>query len=70
MDSVEELLKNRKWCKRCLRANVAQPDDIVTYGKIQVAIIYSNVLNSGEKEPELDDAIKAIAHEWWGRTLK
>ena len=66
MDIVEELLKNRKWCKRCLRANVAQPEDIVTYGKIKVAMIFSNVLNNREKEPELYDAIKAIAPEWWG----
>ena len=66
MDIVEELLNKRKWAKRCLRANVAQPEDIVVYGNIKVAVIYSNVLNKREKEPELYDAIKEIAPEWWG----
>ena len=49
-----------------MRANVAQPEDIVVYGKITVAVIYSSVLNKREKEPELYDAIKEIAPEWWG----
>ena len=65
MDRLEELLSKRKWSKSCLRANVAQPEDIVTYGTIKVAKIYSNVLKR-EKEPELYDAIKDIAPEWWG----
>ena len=52
MDIVEELLNKRKWAKRCLRANVAQPEDIVVYGKISVAVIYSNVLNKREREKE------------------
>ena len=58
MDKVEELLAKRKWMKRCLRANVAQPDDILTYGTVKLALIYSNVLNVREKEPELYDSIK------------
>ena len=70
MDIVEELLNKRKWAKRCLRARVAQPEDIVVYGKISVAVIYSSVLNKREKEPELYDAIKEIAPEWWGKIPK
>ena len=66
MDVLEELMSKRKWKKQCLRANVAQPEDIVTYGTVKVAKIYSNVLNKREKEPELYDAIKDIAPEWWG----
>ena len=66
MDKVEELLTKRKWVRRCLRANVAQPEDIITYGTVKLALIYSNVLNKREKEPELYDAIKEIAPEWWG----
>ncbi len=31
-----------------------------------VAKIYPNVLNKREKEPELYDAIKEVAPEWWG----
>ena len=58
MDYVEELLTQRKWMKRCLRANVAQPEDIKVYGTVKLALIYSNVLNNREKEPELYDAIK------------
>ena len=66
MDVSEDLMSKRKWKKQCLRANVAQPEDIVTYGTVKVAKIYSNVLNKREKEPELYDAIKDIAPEWWG----
>ena len=66
MDKVLELMSKRKWQKHCLRANVAQPDDIVTYGTVKVAKIYSNVLNNRDKEPELYDAIKGVAPEWWG----
>ena len=66
MDVLEDLMSKRKWKKQCLRANVAQPEDIVTYGTVKVAKIYSNVLNKREKEPELYDAIKDIAPEWWG----
>ena len=63
MDVLEELMSKRKWKKQCLRANVAQPEDIVTYGTVKVAKIYFNVLNKREKEPELYDAIKDIAPE-------
>ena len=66
MDRVEELLTKRKRVRRCLRAHVAQPEDIITYGTVKLALIYSNVLNKREKEPELYDAIKEIAPEWWG----
>ena len=66
MDVLEDLMSKRKWKKQCLRANVAQPEDIVTYGTVKVAKIYSNVLNKREKEPELYDAMKEIAPEWWG----
>ena len=66
MDRVEELLTKRKGVKRCLRSNVAQPEYILTYGAVKLALIYSNVLNDREKEPELYDAIREIAPEWWG----
>ncbi len=66
MGRVEEFLTKRQWKKQCLRANVAQPEDIVMYGTVKVAKINSNVLNKREKEPELYDAIKEIAPEWWG----
>jgi hypothetical protein len=66
MDKLEELMSKRKWKKMCLRANVAQPEDIEVHGTVKIAKIYSNVLNKREKEPELYDAIKAVAPEWWG----
>ena len=66
MDKVLELMSKRKWQKHCLRANVAQPEDIKITGTVKVAKIYSNVLNSREKEPELYDAIKDVAPQWWG----
>ena len=59
-------MKQRKWIKCCLRANVAQPEGVKVYGTTKVAKIYSNVLNVREKEPELYDAIQAVAPEWWG----
>ena len=66
MDKVEELIAKRKWRKHCLRVNVAQPEDISISGSVKAARIYSNVLNKREKEPELYDAIKEVAPEWWG----
>jgi len=66
MDELEELMSKRKWKKQCLRVNVAQPEDVVQVGKVKIARIYSNVLNDRKKEPELYDAIKAVAPEWWG----
>ena len=66
MDRVLDLLSKRKWQKHCLRVNVAQPEDIEVIGSIKIAKICSNLLRKREKEPELYDAIKAIAPEWWG----
>ena len=66
MDKVLELMSKRKWQKHCLRANVAQPEDIKICGTVKVAKIYSNVLNNRDKEPELYDAIRDVAPEWWG----
>ena len=57
-------MSKRKWVKRCLRRNCAAPEDCVMTGKIKVAKIYSNLLWQ-QKEPELYDAIKEIAPEWW-----
>ena len=66
MDKLLDLMSKRKWQKHCLRLNVAQPEDIKMSGSIKAAKIYSNVLNKREKEPELYDAIKELAPEWWG----
>ena len=65
MDVLEDLLSKRKWVKSFLRSNAAQPEDIKISGTVKVAKIYSNVLNNREKEPELYDAIKNVAPEWW-----
>ena len=69
MDRVVVLLGKRRWIKHCLRANIAKEEDIARYGhngSIKVAKVASNVLNNREKEPELYDAIQAVAPEWWG----
>ncbi len=66
MDVLEDLIAKRKWEKGCLRANVAQPEDIVRCGTVEVAKIYSNVLNKMATEPVLYDAIKEVGPEWWG----
>jgi hypothetical protein len=65
MDVLEELMSKRKWEKRCHRANVAQPEVIVTRGIVKVAKIYSNVLNKRAEETVLYDPIKEVAPEWW-----
>ena len=39
-------------------------------GKVKVAKIYSNVLNNRDKEPELYDAIRDVAPEWWGDDMQ
>ena len=66
MDKLLDLVSKRKWQKHCLKLNVAQPEDIKMSGSIKATKIYSNVLNKREKEPELYDAIKELAPEWWG----
>ena len=65
MDKLLDLTSKRKWQKHCLRLNIAQPEDIKMSGSIRAAKIYSSVLNKREKEPELYDAIKEVAPEWW-----
>ena len=65
MDRVEELLRKRKWCNTCLRANIAEADAIKQCGQLKVASLRSNVVRA-DKEPELYEAIKSIAPEWWG----
>ena len=64
MEPVAELLLKRKWANKCLRTNIT---DNVTGAKVKVAHVASNVLNR-EKEPELYEAIRAIAPEWWEDT--
>ncbi len=64
-ETLKELMSKRKWVKSRPQANVAQPEDVVMRGTVRVAKIYSNVLNDRENEPELYDAIKNIAPDWW-----
>ncbi len=70
MDMVLELMSKRKWQKHRLRVNLTQPEDLRMTGSVKVAPIYSNVLNNREKEPELYDAIKDVAPEWWGGDIR
>ena len=66
INRIEELLKKRKWAKDCLRANIAEPHQIVMRGvkkNVKIALLQSEVLH--EKEKELWDLIKKIAPEWW-----
>jgi hypothetical protein len=65
MDKVEGLMATRKWNKHCPRTNVAQPEQIEHQGKVKVAKMYSSLVKAGGTEPELYDAIKDIAPEWW-----
>ena len=65
MERVEELMTKRRWVKHCLRTNCAAPEENQLCGKIKIAKIYSNLLYKREKEPELYDAIRDLAPEWW-----
>ena len=65
MDEVKRLLEKRRWAKTCLRVNIAAPEEIEVRGKVKVAHLRSNILRK-DKEPELCEAIKGIAPEWWG----
>ena len=69
MEEVTQLLKARRWAKTCLRTNIATPEEIEMRGKVKVAHLKSNVLKR-EKEPELYEAIRGIAPEWWGEETR
>ena len=61
------MLNKRKWTKDCLRANIAQEDQIVYRGtkkNVKIAVLQSEVLP--KKEVELRELIKSIAPEWFG----
>lgn len=64
MDIVEFLMAHRRWTNRCLRTNIAAPDQIQQAGKLKLALMQSEVV--GKREHLLIEAIKAIAPEWWG----
>ena len=64
MEKLTELLANRKWRKRCLRTNIAAPEDIQVSGKVRVALVASNNVRK-DKEPVLYEAIREAAPEWW-----
>jgi hypothetical protein len=67
LEQFEEMLNKRRWAKDCLRANIAQPDQIVMRGvkkNVKIAVLQSEVLP--KKEVELRELIKGIAPEWFG----
>lgn len=63
---LEGMLNKRRWCRDCLRANIAEPHQIVYRGKsrIKIANLQSEVLP--KKETALRELVKRIAPEWWG----
>lgn len=67
LEQIEEMLNKRKWAKDCLRANIAEPHQIVMRGvkkNVKIAVLQSEVLPA--RETELRALIKSIAPEWWG----
>ncbi len=60
-----KLMSERKWEKRCLKANMTQPEDIITNGTAKVTKIYTNILNKRVEERAFYDAIKEMAPERW-----
>ena len=70
MEKLEELMAKRRWRAHSLRTNVANDDLIEYQGKVRIAKVCSASLNQREKEPELYDAIKEFAPEWWDGETK
>jgi hypothetical protein len=64
---LEGMLNKRRWCKDCLRVNIAEPHQIVhrgVNGQFKIAVLQSEVLP--KKETALRELVKRIAPEWWG----
>ena len=67
LEQLEDMLNKRRWAKDCLRANIAEPHQIVMRGvrkNVKIALVQSEVLP--KKETELRELIKSIAPEWFG----
>jgi hypothetical protein len=65
------MLNKRRWAKDCLRANIAEREQIVMRGvkkNVKIALVQSEVLP--KKGTELRELIKEIAPEWWGDETK
>ena len=70
MDTLEFLLTHRIWDPTCLRANVAQPEDIRICGTVKRAYVESNTLRPKGVDSLVRKAIEDIAPEWWGDETK
>ena len=67
LEQLEEMLNKRRWAKDCLRANIAEPHQLVYRGvkkNVKIAVLRSEVLPA--RESELRELIKSIAPEWFG----
>jgi hypothetical protein len=68
LDQIEEMLNKRRWAKDCLRANIAEPHQIVMRGvkkNVKIAVLQSEVLP--QKEVELRELIREITSRVVGR---
>ena len=71
MDTVETLLRTRKWYNRCLRSNIVTPEDVVVHKKTKLAFVESESPQRKRKiDRDLIQAIEDIAPEWWGEETK
>ena len=71
MDLVEQLMAARRWHKRCLRTNIARPEDVSLCNKTKIALVESEVPQRRyRKDRELAQAIEDIAPEWWGEDTR
>ena len=66
METVELLLRNRRWEPICLRSNIAFPEQIEQIKKTKRARLDSNACGSTTTDRLLRAALKDIAPEWWG----
>ena len=71
LEQIEQMLNKRRWARDCLRANIAEPHQLVYRGvkqMLRLLFLQSEVLP--KNETELREPFKSIAAEWWGDETK
>ena len=66
METVEFLLRHRRWGTRCLRTSIAKPEQVQVVKKTKFVTLASNLLSGTTTDKLLRSALEAIAPEWWG----
>ena len=70
MDPLLFLLQHRRWDPKCLRANIARPDQIEIFKKTKKACVDSNVCSKSSVDILIRKAVKELAPEWFGEDTR